>query len=172
LASRDPPTVRREIKPSNIFVKGQSCVLGDFGLLKRVDGLTEHDRDVFKETVGLGMPHDYRTPDLVAYARGEAVPTASSDVFQLGLVLTELFTGRNPCRPARDGDTLAPVELDQIGHIPYADGGLVATILKSMLDLDPSTRPTAAALLGNWIGAFDKVAEQSRALSGVVFADR
>jgi hypothetical protein len=70
-------------------------VLGDFGLMKLMDGQGEEDRDVFKESVGLGMPFFYRTPDLISYAKNEADISPKSDVFQLGLVLTELFTSRN-----------------------------------------------------------------------------
>ena len=137
-------------------MKGHSCVLGDFGLLKRADGLGEGDREIFKETVGPGMPHDYRTPDLVAYARQEATVTPKSDVFQLGLVLAELFSGKNPCRPAAGGDTLSPVELDQIANISWVDGALVASIVKSMLDMDPDKRPSAAEVLSGWTGVFDE----------------
>jgi serine/threonine-protein kinase len=90
------PVVHRDIKPENIFLKGQSCVLGDFGLMKFLDGQDEVDREIFKESIGLGMPYFYRTPDLIAYAKKESGITTKSDVFQLGLVTSELFTGRNP----------------------------------------------------------------------------
>src|SRR5262249_34043656 len=93
-----PQAVHRGIKPQNIFVKWRSCVLGDFGLMKLLDGIDEEDKLVLKESVGPGMPFLYRTPDLVAYARNEAPLTIKTDVFQLGLVLTELFTGRNPAK--------------------------------------------------------------------------
>jgi hypothetical protein len=50
------------------------------------------DRPLLKESLDWGMPRAYRTPDLVAYLRGGPPPTPKSDVFQLGLVLAELFT--------------------------------------------------------------------------------
>ena len=92
LDSLDPKVVHRDIKPPNIFIKGGSCVLGDFGLMKR---LTD-DPSIIKESLGPGMAYYYRTPDLVAYLRGGAPVTTKSDVFQLGLVLAHLFTGWNP----------------------------------------------------------------------------
>jgi serine/threonine-protein kinase len=90
LEHSEPQAVHRDIKPQNIFVKGRSCVLGDFGLMKLLDGGDEEDRMVLKESIGPGMPFFYRTPDLVAYAKNEAPLTVKTDVFQLGLVLAEL----------------------------------------------------------------------------------
>jgi serine/threonine protein kinase len=90
------PVVHRDIKPKNIFLKGQSFVLGDFGLIKLLNGHDEADHNIFKESVGFGMPYFYRTPDLIAYGKRESGITTKSDVFQLGLVAIELFTGRNP----------------------------------------------------------------------------
>ena len=58
LATLNPPVVHRDIKPQNIFVKGHSCALGDFGLMKRLDGTTEEGlpQVIFKESRGAGMP--------------------------------------------------------------------------------------------------------------------
>jgi serine/threonine protein kinase len=107
LAALAPQVVHRDIKPHNIFVKGGSAVLGDFGLMKLLDDNPEADREIFKESVGPGMPFFYRTPDLIAYARNEADITTKSDIFQLGLVLaprisflsTLLITSRWPLTP-------------------------------------------------------------------------
>ena len=59
-------------------------MLGDFGLMKLLDDTNVEDREIFKESIGPGMPFYYRTPDLVAYAKNEAQLTVKSDVFQLG----------------------------------------------------------------------------------------
>jgi serine/threonine-protein kinase len=170
LAAQDPPVVHRDVKPQNIFIKGHSAVLGDFGLLKRLDGLSEsEDRDVLKESVGVGMPFFYRTPDLVTYARREGPIDTKSDVFQLGLVLTELFTGRNPCARPLGDDPLSPVELEGVGTIPGGASGLIAPILHDMLTINPVARPTAADLLDRWLGVLEIAAERARELNGTVF---
>jgi serine/threonine protein kinase len=66
LAALTPQVVHRDIKPQNIFVKGGSAVLGDFGLMKLLDGNAEADREIFKESVGPGMPFYYRTPPMIS----------------------------------------------------------------------------------------------------------
>lgn len=168
LATNEPAVVHRDIKPQNIFVKGGSSVLGDFGLMKLMDTGDESDREVLKESEVPGMPFYYRTPDLVAYARKESGITPKSDVFQLGLVLTELFTGRNPGK--RPTTILDPVELDPIGTVPGALGGGVAALLRRMLVFNPSEREAAAELMDGWQGVMNDAVERSHALEGRVFA--
>jgi len=167
LAEHNPQIIHRDIKPANIFIKGRSCVLGDFGLMKVVDGNVEADREVLKESIGPGMPFYYRTPDLVAYAKNEKNITVKSDVFQLGLVLAQLFTGWNPCK--RAADHLAQVEVEQVENIPGKLGGSIWTTLNRMLTFDPDKRPTAANLLGLWQANFFDAALHQHELEGQAF---
>ena len=141
-----PPVIHRDIKPQNILVKGNSCVLGDFDYLKHMDLKHDEDREVFKESLGVGMPFRYRTPDQVAYLNNQAPLTAKSDVFQLGLVLAELFTGRNPEK--RVDHPSEPVELEALKRIPGALSDNIANIINRMLALEPSSRDPASRLLG------------------------
>lgn len=164
LEKLDVPVVHRDIKPQNIFVKGRSAVLGDFGLLKHVNPETPEDRQVFKESVGVGMPFRYRAPDQVAYLKGEASLTPKSDVFQLGLVLSELFTGRNPEKPAAEFD--APVELEPLGTIPGSLSGAIASVINRMLALDPNQRDSASRFFDPWEGIFQSAVKQAHALEG------
>jgi len=163
-----PQVVHRDIKPENVFVKGGSCVLGDFGLLKQLDGQDEPDREVFKESTGPGMPFFYRTPDLVAYALGTEQLTVASDVFQLGLVLAEMFTGRNPCKRPPDNNHLVPVELEELGRIPGSLSGSVSALLHRMLVPAAADRPSATTLMDGWMGLFDNAANRARELDGHV----
>lgn len=167
LAQLKPQIVHRDIKPQNIFVKGRTCVLGDFGLLKALDGEDEVGRAVLKESGGAGMPFYYRTPDLVEYALNRAPITPKSDVFQLGLVLAHLFTGFNPCEPA--DDILAPVVLSGVSSIPGELGAGIATLIKRMLIADPDERPDGAALMGGWSGVFSEAVALSTKLDGKAF---
>jgi serine/threonine protein kinase len=164
-----PKVVHRDIKPKNIFIKGNSCVLGDFGLMKRLDGHEEVDRDVFKESIGPGMPFFYRTPDLVAYANNESDLTTKSDVFQLGLVVAEMFTGWNPARKPPDNNMYAPVELAPLGHIGGAQAPGIRHLIESMLNFNCQTRPDAAAIIDPWRGVLFEAVERSHELDGHAF---
>lgn len=164
LETLEPAVVHRDIKPQNIFVKGRSCVLGDFGLMRHVDSETEEDRLVLKESVGVGMPLRYRTPDLVGYLQGGPRPTPKSDVFQLGLVLAELFTGRNPEKPCADFND--PVELDRLGKVPGALSGMIASVIHRMLVVAPEKRDAGSKFLDPWEGIFKAAAKQAHALEG------
>jgi serine/threonine protein kinase len=164
LSRMQPSVIHRDVKPQNIFVKGHTCVLGDFGLMIS-EGQTglEDDRDLVRESIG--MPFFYRTPDLVAYARGERPLTSKSDVFQLGLTLAQLFTGWNP--EVRANDFLDPVVLDEIGAIPGEEmSGSIYTLLSRMLRLDANDRETAGQLMDGWQGLLNDACMRARALNG------
>lgn len=167
LGKLTPAVVHRDIKPQNIFVKGHSCVLGDFGLMKLLDAEIELGKAIFKDSGGAGMPFYYRTPDLVAYAKNESPLTTRTDVFQLGIVLCELLTGKNPCKPS--ADMLAPVVLDPVSHVPGSLGAGIAGLLKRMLIMDPQLRPEAEQLMDGWSGVFKDAVQQAHNLEGKVF---
>lgn len=168
----DPKVVHRDIKPKNIFVKGKSCVLGDFGLMKFVENEVEgeeetEDVEIYKESIGPRMPFFYRTPDLVAYAKNEAALSTISDVYQLGLVVAHLFTGWNPQKRAEN--FLDPIELENIGFIPGALHSTVRDLIGAMLEQDPGERMSPADLIDGWDGVFRETVDLSNRLDGRVF---
>jgi len=163
------PVVHRDIKPQNIFLKGLSCVLGDFGLMKLIDGELEVDREIFKESVHPGMPYFYRTPDLIDYANNETDISTKSDVFQLGLVAAELFTGRNPAIAPKNNNLLSPLELENVRWISGKLGGGISKLIQRMLIVDPDERETAEQLLDPWQGVFNEAISRAHDLEGKVF---
>ncbi len=79
--------IHRDIKPENILVGASLQVkIADFGL-----ALTADDSVVTNKSSIVGTP-GYMSPEQI---RGEAL-TPQSDLFALGIVAYELFTGRNP----------------------------------------------------------------------------
>ena len=129
--------VHRDIKPANIFVKDNTVVLGDFGLIKDVggdDGV--NDSEDFRGY--FAMPHSYRTPELIAYAKSEANICLESDIFQLGLVLCEMFIGKNPL--INSEDALSPIKLSPIprGKNQYINRAI--WIIQQMLKIDKTRR--------------------------------
>jgi serine/threonine protein kinase len=168
LHAQTPAIIHRDIKPANIFIKGGSCVLGDFGLMKLVNDDEKEDKEILKESIGAGMPFYYRTPDLVDYLNNVASITTKSDVFQLGLVLAQLFTGWNPERAARS--FTEPVELDPLGNIRSNRlGGGIATLINRMLTTDKNGRPDAASLLDSWERLFRETVEAAHELEDRAF---
>jgi serine/threonine protein kinase len=167
LAAHD--LVHRDIKPSNIFLKGGTCVLGDFGLMRPYDSpSTELDRVQLKESLGPGMPRSYRTPDLVGYLKGQGPPSPQSDVFQLGLVLAELFTGRNPQRPMSGNRFDSRIRMDPVTVVLGRFGAAIGAIISEMLQADPASRPSAADVFQNWMDLFVSAAQERHDLEGSV----
>jgi len=168
LANSNPRVVHRDIKPSNILIKSDSCVLADFGAMKLLDDTNGSDDSSGGETSESAYPYYYRTPDIIDYEQGDGEITPKSDVFQLGLVLAELFTGRNPEKPPDPNEEYPPVELEELNFIHGTKGGDVTDLLEQMLIIDPSDRPNAEDLIRNWIKLLEETTQQELELNGQV----
>jgi serine/threonine-protein kinase len=165
--------VHRDIKPHNIFVRGRSCILGDFGLLKflQVEQPSpediEKDKQFIIDSTGARLPRYYPSQDLVDYCKGQGELTTKSDIFQLGLVFAEMFTGDNPARERKN--IFDDVVLDPIGQIPGSQAAAIRSNLDLMLDPNPATRFSADDLFDKWEGVFLEAVKVSHQLDGRVF---
>jgi serine/threonine-protein kinase len=103
--------VHRDLKPTNILVAHDGQVkLLDFGIAKLLDPGELPQGGALTLHSALPMTPQYASPEQI---RGERITTAS-DVYQLGLLLYQLLTGRYPYRAqATDRGSLARAICEQ-----------------------------------------------------------
>ncbi|KAA6404842.1 serine/threonine protein kinase [Candidatus Tokpelaia sp.] len=158
--------LHRDIKPENIFVNGAHVQLGDFGLMKRLDGAADAaDRGDF-QGYRAGAFY-YRTPELAAYANGTGALDLRSDIFQLGLVLAELFSGRNPLSKAENFTDA--ISLNSVARINGRYAPRVVSAINGMLAINPGERASIEKALDDFTGIFEQYAKDHHDLHGQFF---
>ncbi len=132
--------IHRDVKPSNIMLDTQGRpILTDFGLAL-LDNKTRGE--IF------GTPH-YMAPEQVVSSAG-AVP--QSDLYSVGVILYEIFTGKLPFEAIHPYDlarlhlTESPVSPRQLN--PALSPALEAVLLKALAK-DPEARYPSGAALAN-----------------------
>jgi len=128
--------LHRDLKPSNVMIDGKGRArITDFGL-----AIATSEAD--QQTGPAGTP-GYLAPELL----DGSAPSIQSDLYALGLVLYELFTGKK----AFDASSLAEFHRKQTETNPTPPSSVVKnfdpvverTILRC-LDRDPAQRPRSA----------------------------
>ena len=144
-AAHDRGIIHRDLKPQNIMMnKRGDVVIMDFGLAAIADQLSGSE-------VRNGTPA-YMAPEQL---RGAEV-TARSDIYALGLVLYELFTGKRPYDARNIQEMLRQQESAQLTSMTSIAADIdpgVEKAIRRCLDPDPARRPAnvlsvAAALPG------------------------
>jgi serine/threonine protein kinase len=128
--------LHRDLKPSNVMIDGKGRArITDFGL-----AIAASEAD--QQTSPAGTP-GYLAPELLA----GAAPSIQSDLYALGLVLYELFTGKK----AFDASSLAEFHRKQSETNPTPPSSvvknfdpLVERAILRCLDRDASQRPRSA----------------------------
>ncbi len=134
--------VYRDLKPANIMLDGRGKVrLTDFGLAAAVEDLNVNEPRA-------GTPA-YMAPEQLA---GNAV-TARSDLFALGLVLYELFTGKK----AYTGIDRNRLPSTPSSHVSGLNPAVERVILQCM-ERDPSHRPASALVVAAALPGSDSLA--------------
>ena len=131
-AAHDRGVVHRDLKPANVMLDGTGRIrITDFGLA----GLTG-------ETIRAGTPA-YMAPEQLA--GGEVTPR--SDIYSLGLVLYELFTGRRAVEGRNLAELIAKREQDGITQpsqiVRDLDPAIDRAIMRCV-EADPARRPSSA----------------------------
>lgn len=151
-AAHDQGILHRDLKPSNVMIDGRGKVrITDFGL---AGVATQIGRD----DIRAGTPA-YMAPEQLD---GREV-TVRSDIYALGLVLYEVFTGKR----ATPGETLAEISrwhtsTSSTPTLPSRIvGGLdeaIERIILRCIERDPARRPTSAKGVLAALPGFDPLA--------------
>jgi predicted Ser/Thr protein kinase len=135
-AAHDRGIIHRDLKPQNIMMnKRGDVVIMDFGLAAIADQLSGAE-------ARNGTPA-YMAPEQL---KGAEV-TTRSDIFALGLVLYELFTGKRPYDAKTVPQLLSQQESAQVTSMTSLAADIDPTVEKAIrrcLDPDPLKRPPSA----------------------------
>jgi predicted Ser/Thr protein kinase len=135
-AAHEKGVLHRDLKPGNIMIDGRGqVILTDFGLAALAGQIEGAE-------VRSGTPA-YMAPEQLS---GREV-TARSDIYSLGLVLYEIFTGKRPF----ERDTLAGIMQARKQATPVTPSSLVhdldpmvERVILRCLEPDPARRPASA----------------------------
>jgi serine/threonine-protein kinase len=149
-AAHEKGVLHRDLKPANVMLDARGQVLlTDFGLAGVADAISGDE-------VRSGTPA-YMSPEQLA---GKEV-TVRSDIYALGLVLYELFTGRRPF----EGNSLIELIEAQRANTPPSISSMVRDldaaverIIVRCLDPEPSRRPASAMIVAAALPGGDPLA--------------
>jgi len=149
-AAHDEDILHRDLKPANVMIDGRGRArITDFGLAELAGNVGEDEARV-------GTPA-YMAPEQLA--GGEV--TTRSDVYALGLVLYEVFTGkaafaaRSAADMARLQQTAPPTT--PTSHVRGLDPAIEAVLLRA-LETDPARRPASAVAVAAALPGGDPLA--------------
>ena len=128
-AAHDKGVLHRDLKPANVMIdeRGQARI-ADFGLAALAGAVETRD-------IGSGTP-SYMAPEQRA---GKEV-TERSDIYSLGLVLYEAFTGRRAFEGLEQKDTAIAAPSSFVDGIDPA----LERIILQCLEREPKKRPSSA----------------------------
>ena len=137
-AAHERGVLHRDLKPANVMVDGAgNARLTDFGLAVAAD-----DTDA----IHAGTPQ-YMAPELLAPAANPPQATIKSDLYALGLVLFEIFTGRRAFEAKSIADLIKAHESGTLATpssvIRDIDPAVERVIMRC-LERDPARRPASA----------------------------
>ena len=148
--SHEHGVVHRDIKPDNVLLSGRHALVTDFGVAKAVSA-SSSDRGV-RSTGGIALG----TPTYMAPEQAAADPHVDhrADIYSVGVLAYELFTGHPPFRATTPQAMLAAhvnAIPDHITlHRPLLPPAIAATVMRC-LEKPPADRWQSAAELATML---------------------
>lgn len=133
-AAHDRSVLHRDLKPANIMLDSRGQVrITDFGLARLIE------QDTPREIAGTPA---YMAPEQLT--RGET--TIQSDLFALGLILTEIFTGKAVLKPGSIPDLVRSHEESLPQSVTFTDDidPDVQRVIRRCLEREAYERPASA----------------------------
>lgn len=126
-AIHDHSLVHFDIKPANIFLRGEIARVGDYGLSKLV---TESRNSL---SFGRGTPY-YMAPEML-----QRIGDARSDIYSLGIILYECLVGDVPFKGDTEWQVLRKHE-HEAPQFPVEVGTIERQVIEKCLEKDPDDR--------------------------------
>ena len=134
--------IHRDLKPSNVLLSQEGVVkLIDFGIAQATSKRHQTQTGVVKGTLG------YLAPEQI---KGDPA-CQKSDVFNLGILLFQLFVGKYPYKGKNGAQRLQKLMRGEYRH-PQSQGycsDQIARLLIACLDLKAENRPTMSEILSS-----------------------
>jgi serine/threonine protein kinase len=120
--------VHFDLKPSNIFIRGDNARLGDYGLSKLLEG------GRMTLTFGRGTPL-YMAPEMLVQRADHR-----ADIYSLGVILYESLVGKVPFQGG-EGGAFVVRKSDEPPEFPDSFPSVALEATRACLRLDPDDRP-------------------------------
>ena len=128
--------LHRDLKTQNIFLKGDRLKLGDFGIAKVLD-----DTKDFANTC-IGTPY-YMSPELF---KNEPY-SYKSDVWAFGCIIYEMCNQRHAFEAQSINGLAMKILKGSYAPVAPSYSDTLQTLIKQMLQVSPSSRPTLLDIL-------------------------
>ena len=128
-ALHEKSIIHFDLKPANVFMRGNHARIGDYGLSKLV---SESHKTM---SMGRGTPY-YMAPEMLR-RKGDH----RSDIYSLGVILYEMVAGHVPFDGDSEWEVLKKHETEAV-IVPPEVSSLFRTVIKRAMEKDPTRRYT------------------------------